>query len=72
MVWKVYYWRQVVIEFDFNILVYDLVVALEFVLRGGGGGQRRVEKFIYIFLIFKGKFDSSYRIKEGEIEVKEN
>lgn len=57
---------------DLNILVHDPAVAPELVLRGGGGGQRRAEKPTHILSISKGKFDSSYRTKEGEIEVKEN
>lgn len=68
MACKVHYWRQAAVEFDLNILACDPAVEPKLGLRGKGGA----EKPTHILSISKGKFDSSYRTKEEEIEVKEN
>lgn len=64
--------RQAAVDFALHILVHDPAVAPEFGLRGGGGGSGEQENPTHILSISKGKFDSSYRTKAEEIEVKEN
>ena len=68
MTCKVHYGRQAAIEFDLKILACDPAVEPKLGLRGEGGA----EKLTHILSISKGKFDSSYRTKAEEIEVKEN
>lgn len=68
MACKIHYWRQAAIEFDLHILVCDPAVAPELGWRGVGGARKPT----HILSISKGKFDSSYRTKEEEIEEKEN
>lgn len=60
-------WRQAAIEFDLNILVHEPAVSLE-----PGFFFKRQENPTHILSISKGKFDSSCRTKDEEIEVKEN
>lgn len=64
-------WPQAAIESDLNILVHEPAVSLEpgvafffFFLRQANA--------THILSISKGKFDSSCRTKDEEIEVKEN
>lgn len=67
--------RQSAIEFDLSILVHEPAVVLEPGLKKKKVKEKkknRQEKPTHILSISKGKFDSSCRTKDEEIEVKEN
>lgn len=72
--------RQSAIEFDLSIPVHEPAVVLESGLKKKEKKKKekkekkktRQEKPTHILSISKGKFDSSCRTKDEEIEVKEN